>query len=245
MIRVAGKGLLATAAVLGGQLAWVIWRPLPEYQDLDPNGIEGDAEGPALRLVAVGDSSCTGSGLDDASDIWLRVLARRIAATGRRVEVASFAVGGAKARDIVMDQLDAAVAARGDIALVSVGGNDALRGVRVHDFESHLEQIAARLAEVTPIVVLSGVGDLGSIPRLPANFAAVARRRGRRFDAAHKRVATRTGVLVADQWEWAVERFGDPAIFCADLFHPGPEGHRVWAEVAWQTLAAELELVDS
>ena len=138
-------------------------------------------------------------------------------------------------------QVEPATALGGDIALVSVGGNDALRGERVASFERHLRHVASSLAATFPIVVLSGVGDLGSIPRLPPNFAVLARRRGKLLDAAHKRVAAETGVLVADQWAWAVDRFADPAIFSGDLFHPGPEGHRVWAEVAHETLSGALD----
>lgn len=232
----------AVFGLLGAELAWTIWRPLPSYHDLDASGREGPEDGRPLRLVVVGDSSCTGPGLTDPADIWVRQLARRIGLHGYRVDVVSFAVGGSKAKDIVSDQLEAAVAASGDVAIVSIGGNDALRGEPLERFERSLEAIADRLSTTAPIVLLSGVGDIATIPRMPSPLALIARRRGIRMDHIHKEVAARTGVMVADQWVWAVHRFRDPSLFSGDLFHPNRRGHEVWAQVAWEALSPVLGL---
>jgi lysophospholipase L1-like esterase len=159
---------------------------------------------------------------------------------GYRVEVVSFAMGGSKAADLVRSQLDAALAAGGDVALISVGGNDALRGVRLDAFEEALDTLVDRLGRAVPVLALSGVGDMGTVPRLPPMLATAARRRGRAMNAIHHRVAERHGVLVADQWAWAAARFRDRRIFSPDLFHPNEEGHRIWAEVAYELLAPVL-----
>jgi lysophospholipase L1-like esterase len=234
------RTLSAATAVVVGQAAWAIWRPLPTFVDLDSSGTEGPEDGTPLRMVVLGDSSCTGSGLQDPSDIWVRVLARMIGTHGYRVEVVSFAVGGSKASDLVQDQLRPAVELGGDIALISVGGNDALRGVRLAPFEDALDTLVSSLSGAVGTLALSGVGDMGTVPRLPHTIAAAARRRGRAMNAIHHRVAARHGVLVADQWAWAVERFKDRTVFSPDLFHPNADGHRVWAEVAYELLAPTL-----
>lgn len=239
-MRTSGRVLGAGAAAVLGQVAWAVWRPLPSFPDLDPSGFEGPENGRPLRMLVLGDSSCTGSGLEDPSDIWVRVLACRLGEDGYRVEVVSLAVGGAKASNVVRDQLGQALDAGGDLAVVSVGGNDALRGVRIPVFEAALDTVVERLAASVPLVALSGVGDMGTVPRLPPLLAAAARRRGKAMNAAHQRVAKRHGVLVADQWAWAVKRFRDPSIFSPDLFHPNAEGHRVWAEVAYDLLSPTL-----
>lgn len=239
-MRPVARGIGAAAAVVAGQAAWAVWRPLPTFADLDPNGVEGPLDGRPLRLLALGDSSCTGSGLDDPADIWLRVLARRLGGHGYRVEVLSFAVGGSKAGDVARDQLPRALETGGDLALVSVGGNDALRGVRLGAFESALDHVVNELHRVVPIVALSGVGDMGTVPRLPPMLAAAARRRGKAMNAIHHKVGERHDALVANQWEWAVERFRDRGVFAPDLFHPNAEGHRIWADVAYELLAPAL-----
>lgn len=236
-MRPVTRGLGAATAVIAGQVAWAVWRPLPTFTDLDPSGVEGPPDGEPLRLLVLGDSSCTGSGLDDPADIWVRVLGRMLGSHGFRVEVVSFAVGGSKASDLIRHQLDPAIATGGDIAVVSVGGNDALRGVPLARFEANLDRVVETLAASIPVVALSGVGDMGSVPRLPPTLALAARRRGKAMNTAHQRVAARHDVLVADQWAWAVERFRDRSIFSPDLFHPNADGHRVWAEVAYELLA--------
>ena len=234
------RTLSAATAVVAGQLAWAVWRPLPTFVDLDPSGTEGPEDGTPLRMLVLGDSSCTGSGLQDPSDIWVRVVARMIAAHGFRVDVVSFAIGGSKAADLVRHQLLPAKELGGDLALVSVGGNDALRGVRLSSFEESLDTLVASLRPSVGTLALSGVGDMGTVPRLPPTVAAAARRRGRAMNTIHHRVAARHGVLVADQWAWAAERFKDRSVFSPDLFHPNADGHRVWAEVAYDLLAPTL-----
>lgn len=239
-MRLAARSAGAALAVVAGQVAWAIWRPLPTFPDLDPSGFEGPEDGERLRIVVLGDSSCTGSGIADPRDIWLRVLARRLGTHGFRVEVVSFAAGGARATDLVRDQIEPALASGGDIALVSVGGNDALRGVGLRVFEEALQTMTERLAAEFPIVALSGVGDIGTVPRLPPLLSAAARRRGRAMNRIHGVVAENHGVLVADQWAWAAARFRDRSVFAPDLFHPNEEGHKVWAEVAFELLAPVL-----
>ncbi|HSJ27356.1 MAG TPA: SGNH/GDSL hydrolase family protein [Acidimicrobiia bacterium] len=234
------KGIGVMAGVLAGQAAWARWRPLPTYSDLDPNGTEGPTDGTPLRLLVLGDSSCTGAGLDDPADIWVRVLARMLGDHGYRVGVASFAVGGSKAADVLRDQVGPAVAHGGDVALVSVGGNDALRGVGTRSFERTLDNAVAQLTASIPLVALSGVGDIGTVPRLPHAVATAARRRAKSLNAAHGRVARRHGALVADQWAWAAARFRDPGVYAPDLFHPNAEGHQVWAAVGFELLAPVL-----
>jgi lysophospholipase L1-like esterase len=158
-----------------------------------------------------------------------------------RVEVVSFAVGGSRASDLVRTQLPPAAALRPDVALVSVGGNDALRGVPLASFRSHLDTIAATLAATAGLVVLSGVGDLGSIPRLAPPLDRLYRRRGQQLNGIHHEVAQRHGVVVADQWAWAAQEFQRrPDLFSPDLFHPTAEGHRLWAQVAVETLEPHL-----
>jgi lysophospholipase L1-like esterase len=239
-MRLAARSAGAGLALIAGQLAWAIWRPLPTFPDLDPSGFEGPEDGEMLRIVVLGDSSCTGSGIADPADIWVRVLARRLGTHGYRVEVVSFAAGGSRATDLVRDQIEAAVEIGGDVALVSVGGNDALRGVGLRVFEEALHTITGRLASEFPVVALSGVGDIGTVPRLPALLSVAARRRGRAMNRIHGVVAKSHGALVADQWAWAAARFRDRSVFAPDLFHANEEGHKVWAEVAFELLAPVL-----
>lgn len=241
MLPVAAGLSAGSGAVLLGQLAWAITRPLPSFDNLDASGSEGEPDGVPLTMAVLGDSSCTGPGLDDPGEIWTRVLARSIGSR-YRVDVRSFAVGGAKASDVLRDQLPHAVALAPDLALISVGGNDALRAVPLRRFRRELATITREMVGAAGLVGLSGVGDLGSIPRLPRPLADVARARAMAMNRVHHEVGTRLGAVVADQWEWSAPLFRDnPAMFAPDHFHASAAGHAVWAEVARQVIEPHLD----
>lgn len=229
------------ATLLAAEMAWAIAQPVPAFDDLDASGREGDPHAPPLRLAVLGDSSCTGPGLDDPADIWVRVLGRQIGARFD-VTIRSFAIGGSRAADLVRAQLQPAIQWAPDVAMVSVGGNDALKGVSLRAFERSLEVVVAGLGATVPLVILSGVGDLGSIPRLLPPLDRIYRARGLRLNEVHRRVGERQGAIVADQWAWAAQEFARrPELFSADRFHPGPDGHRIWADVARETIEPHLE----
>jgi len=120
--------------------------------------------------------------------------------------------------------------------------NDVLRGVSLRTFEQHIETIVEALSAVSTVVV-SGVGDLGTIPRLLPPLDVLMRARGRAIDAVQERVARDHGAIKIDMWDLTTEEFRtNPEVFSEDLFHPSAEGHRVWADAAFVTMAPLLGL---
>ena len=227
------------AATVAIQVLAAVARPVPRQEQFDASGLVGSGQ-ERWRWVVVGDSTTTGPGLTSAEQIWVRQLAARFC-VGRCIEVASYAIGGSRARDVVAHQLEAATEEPADIAFVSVGANDVLKGVSAADYAHHLEVIVSRLAAVHRMVVLSGVGDLATIPRLRRPLSDLVARRGRRFDAITSQVAQRHGVLKVDQWTLTAPGFrATPGVFSADLFHPTPIGHTIWADAAEATIRHHL-----
>ncbi len=221
------------------QVVAAVARPVPHQEEYDASGLVGSGT-ERWRWVVVGDSTTTGPGVTSPQDIWVRQLADRFC-SDRCIEVASFAVGGSRARDVVAHQLEAATAEPADIAFVSVGANDVLKGVSMADYAHHLEVIVARLTEIHRLVVLSGVGDLSTIPRLQRPLSDMVARRGRRFDAISGQVARRHGAIKVDQWALTAPRFRDtPGVFSADMFHPTPVGHMIWADAVETTITPFL-----
>ncbi len=219
---------------LAGQVLHAAHRnDLPSLENQDPSGVFGLEDAPLLRIAVLGDSSVTAPGVVPLDDCWIRRLALGLA-DHARVEVCSVAVGGAKARDVLATQVVAAIATRPDIAIVSVGANDALRGTPLARFETEVDQILTRLQEAGVAVGVSGIGDLGTIPRLPDVPRRVARIRARMMDRALRRSVRRhPGVLKSDTWGPGWEPFvkGDPAvIFAPDMFHASGVGHGIYAD---------------
>jgi len=206
---------------------------LPSFTNQDISTTLGDPGAPPLRVVAVGDSSLTAPCIADLEQVWLRRLVRRYA-DGHRVELISLGVGGSRARDVIDGQLDAAVALRPDVAVVTVGSNDAIRATPVRRYRADLETIMTRLEEASGAVLILGMGDLGSIPRLPPSLRPYLRRRSRRFDAACVQVAVAhpRAVKVHTRGRMVSAFYEDQSLFAGDQFHASEKGHAVFAEEA-------------
>ncbi len=223
---------LAGLGVLAGQVMHAAHRrDLPSLQNQDPSGDFGSPENPRLRIALLGDSSITAPGVEPLDHCWTRRIA--IGLSERYfVELRSVAIGGSRASDVLRDQVETALLLRPDMALLSVGANDALRAVPVRRFERDVDEILHRLTAEIPAVGLSGVGDLGTLPRLPTVGKAWARVRGRAYDNAIRRVVGRYDrVVKSDTWcaLWDPFASGDPKLFAADRFHASEAGHAIFA----------------
>jgi lysophospholipase L1-like esterase len=233
----------AAAAALGtvvAQFWYVAHRPLPSFTDLDPDGFFGPDGAPEVRVVLLGDSTVTGPGLERRDDLWSHQVARRIAGDVR-IRLRSVAAGGSRVRDVLVAQLPEAQELRPDVAVVSVGANDAMHGTRLRRFEADLDALVDAFGEAGTEVVLAGVGNLGNIPRLVHPLKALASRRSHRFDRAHARVAARHDhVAKVPIAELTDAQFQTSDVFCPDLFHPNRVGHTVWADAAEPYVAGAL-----
>jgi lysophospholipase L1-like esterase len=237
----------AVAAVLGFLATQVLRaayrRDLPSFPNQDPSGTFGDASLPHLRIVALGDSSITAPGIENLDDTWIRQVANDFS-DRYCVELIAIAVGGSRARDVVEGQLGEALRLRPDIALVSVGANDAIRATTPTAYREDLQLIADSLEDVGAAVVLMGVGDLGSIPRLPRSLRPILTRRAASFNAAAEAVAARSATIIKIHvgGRMSTAFWDDPGLFGPDHFHAGPEGHRVFAEEMLPGVRAALAI---
>lgn len=228
---------VATAAftLVSLEAAYAVLRPAPSLEHFDPSGVFGDPSDPSLRVAVLGDSSVTAPGVAGPHEIWVHHVCLRLAET-RHVILKSFAVGGSRAQDVIEGQLDAALAFRPDLVFVSVGANDAIKGVPLRRFVDDLDRLIGDLAASGATVVQSGVGMLGTIPRLYPPLSNLMSRRGRRFDRAHRKVAAARGTAVVDQWSDDPANWKDPVLWAPDYFHVSAAGHARWAETTWRTV---------
>jgi lysophospholipase L1-like esterase len=224
---------LAVGALFAGQLARAIYRDdLPTLENQDPSGVFGSPDTPPLTIVFLGDSSVTAPGVEPLDHSWPRQIALHLAAR-YRVTALSVAIGGAKVKDVLDLQLEIALEAQPDVAYLSVGSNDALRGSSTARFEADYDRVVERLHSNVPAVGLSGIGDLGTIPRLPELVRGVARIRARSIDAAIARVSKRYPRTVkSNAWDVMEMLFTKESdMFGEDLFHASAEGHLAFSHV--------------
>lgn len=222
--------------VIAFEILYALLKPSPTLESFDPSGEFGDPTHPEFRIAVLGDSSVTAPGVTGPEEIWVTRIGRRLA-DQRHVIMRSFAVGGSMAHNVVAEQLEAAMDFAPDLYLVSVGANDAIKGVPLRRFAANLDYLIGRLAGTDAMVVQSGVGVLGTIPRLYPPLSALMTARAARFDRVHRQVAARYGTSVIDQ------RSDDPhlwnrdrSLWAADSFHVSAAGHARWTETTWRTL---------
>lgn len=235
---------VAGAAVVVGQILYAAHRPdLPSYDDYDTSGALGDPGRPGFTLVAIGDSSITAPGVNQVDDAWIRRVAYSL--TDRYfVYLHALAVGGSKASDVLGNQLERALQLQPDLAVVSVAANDAIRGVSPARFSQQVDEIVGRLIEVGARVVVMGVGDLGSIPRLPRFSRWYMTRRSAQFDRLSAEVAARYqgAVKVDARGELSDAFWQEPLTFSGDRFHASSYGHEHFAHHV--QVAVERALAD-
>lgn len=242
MVRqIVRRGAIAGLTLLGIEAAYAVLRPAPVLDHFDPSGEFGDPSNPTLRVAVLGDSSVTAPGVAGPHEIWVSVICERLSARWH-VVLQSFAVGGSMAHDVIADQADKAIEFRPDVFFVSVGANDVIKGVPTRRFETNLDQLIGMLADTGAMVVQSGVGVLGTIPRLYPPLSNLISRRAQRFDQIHWNVAERHGTSVVDQRSDDARVWNtDPSLWAADYFHVSAAGHARWANTAWQTIGPLLE----
>ena len=234
------RGVIAGAMVIGAEAVYAVLRPSPQLDEFDPSGSFGDTNLPQLRVAVLGDSSVTAPGVAGPHQIWVSLICDRLA-KDRHVILQSFAVGGSMAHDLIETQLEPTLQFEPDLVLVSIGGNDMLKGVSRRRFEKNLDELVGSLAASGSVIVQSGLGDLGTIPRLHPPLRNLISRRAAAFDRIHWKVAEKHGTHVVHQRSDSREAWlEDRDLWSPDLFHVSAAGHARWADTVWNTTIEPL-----
>lgn len=231
-LLVAGPGLLGVEALLATR-----GEPPPPL----PGGISGcvgcDGSAPPIRTVWLGDSTAAGVGVTSPEGVVGRQVASRL---GRPVDVQVLASGGTTVADVVEQQLPM-VPADAQLVFISVGANDTTHLTSTKSFVSSYREVLAGLPP-TACVVLLGVPDMGSAPRLAQPLRAVAGFRGRMVDSEIRKLAKSTRsryVDIAGTTGSAFRR--DRSLFAADGYHPSERGYALWAGAVTSVLGDAIQ----
>jgi lysophospholipase L1-like esterase len=192
----------------------------------------GDPGAPPLRLVLLGDSTALGVGVDRMVETVGGQLAQLVIETPgrRRVELSSVAVARSCSTDLATQVARALVGHRPDIAVILIGGNDAIHFVPIDEAAEDLGTAVRRLRLAGVSVVVGTCPDLGAARAFPPPLRQLVGLRGRRLaraQASAVRAADGETVDLAGQ-TGAVFR-ADAGTYCSDGYHPSADGYRVWA----------------
>ena len=196
--------------------------PLPSGIDACVGCVDGETP---LRTVWLGDSTAAGVGASLADGVVGRQVARRL---GRAVEVRVLASSGGRVADVVAEQLPR-VPADAQVVFLSIGANDATHLTGLDTFSSRFRELLAGVPASACLVVL-GVPDLGSPPRLAQPLRAVAGWRGRALNRRVRQLAQGSGATYVDIARATGPAFRrDRSLFSADGYHPDDVGYGLWA----------------
>ncbi|MFL5300142.1 MAG: SGNH/GDSL hydrolase family protein, partial [Anaeromyxobacteraceae bacterium] len=151
------------------------------------------AAGPPV-YVALGDSTGVGVGAGNRG-----YPARLAARSTSPVRLVNLCVSGARAEDVVRDQLGLALAAQPAVATLAIGINDVMAETPPEHFEAAVERAVSAVAAGGARLVVVTIPDLSLSPRVGGEAArAAVRGRTRDLNERLAAVARRHGVPLAD-----------------------------------------------
>jgi lysophospholipase L1-like esterase len=202
--------------------------------------------GQPITLVVLGDSSAAGYGADGPRNTPGALLAAGLAEQLRRpVTLHCFAVVGAESRALE-PQVERAVEASPDVAVILVGGNDVTHRRPVTEAIGHLVDAVRALRAAGAEVVVGTCPDLGTIQPIQPPLRWMARRWSRQMAAAQTIAAVEAGGRTVSLGDLLGPTFAaEPdRMFSWDRFHPSGDGYAVAAAALLPTVIAALSEED-
>lgn len=193
------------------------------------------------RFVAVGDSFTEGLhdvlGVDGRHVGWADRVADAIAAHRGGLAYANLAIRGRLMREVVAEQVPAALELAPDLVSFHAGANDVLRPRPALDrlFEAYTEAVRALRADGATVVLFTVIGRSGGRGRLADGLA-------RRFAAFNHHVRVTAGHLGAVAVDVGrVPAMQDPRLWHEDRLHLNPDGHQRVAAAVLEALGVTDE----
>ncbi|MDP2014120.1 MAG: SGNH/GDSL hydrolase family protein [Actinomycetota bacterium] len=179
-------------------------------------------------IVALGDSISFGVGDVRGAGVgpgWSGRLATAIGSAHHQ----RLAWPGARLSEMAKSQVGATVIAKPDIALVSIGGNDAIcRGFDATQFSTELRKSLSTLQAAASSVVVATLPDISRTCQIPRVLRPHLRQRIELLNCAIVQAAHDSEVCILDRWN-------DEGAYLArhlasDRVHPSPCGYQALAE---------------
>lgn len=183
-------------------------------------------DGPALRLLLLGESTVAGVGVACQSQALVGQLACAMATQQRR-PVAWQALGenGITATQACTRLLPQVLLAPADIVLLVFGVNDSTHLSSLRTWRLALQQMTQAVQAHGAQVAFTAVPPLQHFSALPWLLRQVLGLRAALLDTQLRRLARQFGVLYC-----AVELEFEPAYLAQDGYHPSQLGYQVWAD---------------
>lgn len=185
----------------------------PESMQSNESTNSAEQQAP-LTILALGDSLTEGLGVDNDANYPAQLEARLQEMGYNSVKVVNSGLSGETSTGLV-NRLDWVLQTKPDITILTIGANDAMRGIDVATVEANIRTAIKRLQDNGSEVILGGMqiyDNLGS--DYVESFAAI-----------YPRVAKDMNVTLIPFFLEGVG--GDPKLNQADAIHPTREGYSI------------------
>jgi len=199
-----------------------------------------------IRYVALGDSYTIGTGLEDESQNFPTLLARRITdETGVDVALANLGANGYTTTDLIREELPLARGIRPGLVTVLIGANDVVQRSSEPTYRSRLAEIYDALAGLqlpaTKVLAVS-TPDFSALPgAAPFGSPRDLRARIDAFNRIAQSEAADRGFHYADISTISRQDSRGSDWLAADQLHPGPAQHRAIADQLWTLLGPVIK----
>jgi lysophospholipase L1-like esterase len=188
-----------------------------------------------VRYAALGDSFTEGLsddvGPDGRTRGWADLVALDLAARAGQIQYANLAVRGRLVKQVVAEQVPAAVRLGPDLTSLAVGVNDALRRhFDVHAAATELENGVRDLRRSGSDVLVFAFGN----PARRSSVMGLIRERIRAYNTAVEAIAEAYGCYQVRFWD--VAAMDDDRLWADDRLHLSPAGHELAAACALEAL---------
>jgi lysophospholipase L1-like esterase len=197
----------------------------------------------ATRVALLGDSIAWGQGAAREGERLAPRLAEGLAVRGLDVEVAVYAVPGARSSGLAA-QVRTTLAWGPAVAVVVIGANDLTHRTPVDEAVAALAAAVRRLRGAGVEVVVAPAPDLSAVPHVPDFLREAVRAAGDALRERQVAAVLAEGAHLADPDQRASRAFAvDPALFSADRFHPSSAGYAVIADAMLPAVALAVRQV--
>ncbi|MER6175388.1 SGNH/GDSL hydrolase family protein [Streptosporangium sp. NPDC001681] len=217
----------------------------PHGMDGPPSdGVYGAFGGEPIRMAMLGDSTSVGLGTTDPAETPAVLIANGLAVIAERpVRLTVAGRSGATSAELG-DQVDEALKARPEIAVIFIGANDVTSQTIPAQAVRHLQRAVRRLREAGAEVVVGTCPDLGTVRPIAQPLRWVTRRWSRQLAAAQTVAVVEAGgrtVAFADLLGPEFD-MNPSEMFGLDRYHPSSQGYLQIAYAVLPSVCSALEL---
>lgn len=192
--------------------------------------------------MALGDSYTIGTGLQDESQNFPSLLARRLTEeTGIDVALVNLGVNGYTTTDLIREELPVAGSLRPELVSILIGANDVVQGSDEATYRVRLDEIyqaVERLGVLASRALAISVPDFSALPgAAPFGSAGDLRARIDAFNHIAESESAPHGFWYVDISAITRATNHGNDWLADDGLHPGPAQHRAIADRLWQDVA--------